>query len=127
MPTGQPSYLSIGAIALPHGIARCLKSHIQTPIHSAISLPMYYYPLGIYFLNDIPHLNVPLPPLAAPSYTHSSPRLPYHLEHRPPNNKHPLLLPPHPLHHLIRRRRQRPPPHIPPRNSIQLKQRRTPR
>lgn len=55
-------------------------------------------------------------------------KLPLHrLEDCSPNNKHPLLFAPHPLHYLHRPLRQRLPTRIRRRNSIQFKQRRTPR
>jgi hypothetical protein len=48
-------------------------------------------------------------------------------ENRAPNDKHPLLLPPHPLNNLVRALRQSRPRRIRRRNSIQLEKRRAPR
>lgn len=51
----------------------------------------------------------------------------YLLENRPSNNKHPLLLPPHPLHNAHSGLRQRLPRGSRRRNGVQLEQRRRPR
>ena len=49
------------------------------------------------------------------------------LKHGSADDEHPLLLSPHPLHNLHRPLRQRLPTRIRRRNTVQLKQRRTPR
>jgi len=62
--------------------------------------------------------NQPIPPPLNPPH----PQKKKTSTHRPPNDKHPLLLPPNPLHHFIRALRQRVPTTVRSGHAVQLEE-----